>query len=349
MPCKLTTSGSLGLPVLQSGTRLSNDEAIRATEQGEPNVEQPETRKPWIRYRTELRHRITGELLYSKDSRVRKGEEDDFSGGTLVLELITRYDTNSSDFKSDKSSGQQQTSWMGQTSASAPTYSVKIYSQSIIDALQSVVEYYPSQDLSGTSIEVKWPYAVLVHHYDQLLEFKAKCQGKSPAEMCVREKDAPEHIDLLIQFLDENIMERVRAEQQRLKGGFGTFENLWVAYKPGRTVGDLTKQDIWQFYVVADVTGGIYDTPPTSWIMKGWTLAYDGKYIGRRHYQITIGRFNGEMNLTTNTCFVDDLENVSEGPVRQAATQGEMWYGLLQKQCKQHEGKSLEFPYNQVC
>lgn len=226
----LTTSSSLELPILQAGTHPANNEAIGLVEQELPEPKVHERRKPWIRYRTELRHRTTGELLYRNDSQVREGDEDDSFGGIPVLELVTRYDTNTSEFKTDGSSGQA--SWMGQASASAPAYSVKIYSQCIISALQAVVEYYPSQNLSGTSIEVKWPYAVLVHHYDQLLDFKARCQSASPSETCVREKDAPEHIDLLIHFLDENIMERVRAEQKRLKDSFQTFEDLWVAYKP---------------------------------------------------------------------------------------------------------------------
>lgn len=52
-------------------------------------------------------------------------------------------------------------------------------------------------------------------------------------------------------------------------------------------MGDLTAQDEWYVFVVSEVTGGIFDNPPTSWLVRGWRLAYDGKYIGRHAYSIT--------------------------------------------------------------
>lgn len=279
----LMAYNSLESPDLQASTQVPNDEAVGATIQEPPAVKDSERRRPWIRYRTELRHRFTGALLSSDNSNVREGGEDDSSGAIPILELITRYDTtiNASEFSMFRFDNPS--AWMGRTSASAPTYSLKIYSQSIINALKAVVQYYPGQDLSGTPIEVKWPYAVLVHHYDQLLEFKLKCQGGNPSEMCVRKRDAPEHIEFLLQFLDENIMERVRVEQERLSRGFHTFENMWVPYKPGRMVGEFSKNRGWRVFVVSEVVGGIFANPPTSWTIQGWHLDYNVlRYSGNK-------------------------------------------------------------------
>ena len=58
---------------------------------------------------------------------------------------------------------------------------LNLYSTSIINALRSVVKYYPSQDLSGNPVKIHYPYAVLVHHYDELSVFRDACAAKSPA------------------------------------------------------------------------------------------------------------------------------------------------------------------------
>ena len=75
-----------------------------------------------------------------------------------------------------------------------------------------MVQYYPSQDLFSNPLVVKWPYPILVHHYDELAAFRDSCAARDPTELCVREADAPEHIDLLLNFLDDNIMTAVRME-----------------------------------------------------------------------------------------------------------------------------------------
>lgn len=45
---------------------------------------------------------------------------------------------------------------------------IRIYSRSIINALQSVVNYYPGQDLVSMPVDIRWPYAILIHHWDEL-------------------------------------------------------------------------------------------------------------------------------------------------------------------------------------
>lgn len=240
-------------------------------------------------------------------------------------------------------------SWLGQGAASAPSYKLRILSAAIINALQSIVKYYPGQNLSGNVVEVAWPYAILVHHYDELKGFKAGCLSKNAVELCARERDVAEHIDRLIEFLDENIMDRVKAEQNRLNKGFYTFENLWIAYKPGRTVGDLNTLKEWKPYVGSGISGGSFVNPSITWTVQGWTLDFDGIHLGRREFLIDIPRFDGEMEFKTITHFVDDDADITTGPLTSNLVYGEMWFTLLQKQCRNHEGKSLEFPYNEVC
>ncbi|KAJ4410998.1 hypothetical protein N0V82_009102 [Gnomoniopsis sp. IMI 355080] len=336
---------SLTLPPSPSSSRIPDkrDADVNIS----THVDPPGRRTTWIRYRTELRDGLTGELLRRIDSDTKKGRMDDTYSEGPILELITRYDTRDSKDARDAILSQEG-SWLGQSSASAPSYNLRIRSMAIINALQSVVEYYPGQNLSGNTVEVPWPYAILVHHYDQLKDFKSKCQSKGVSELCVREKNAPEHIDHLIEFLDENIMERVIAEKSRLRRGFYTFEDIWVAYKPGRTVADLTDEDKWQPYVISEVTGGIFAKPTMPWRIRGWALTFDGRYVGRYERTMNISRRDGERDLTNDTRFVDDETDIDKGVLAENVAYGEMWYKLLEKQCRNHKGNSLEFPYNEI-
>ncbi|KAG6354620.1 hypothetical protein INS49_004638 [Diaporthe citri] len=271
---------------------------------------EPSKCRPRIRYRTELRHRVTGDLIHRSDSdkpqqRELRVENQD---NQPIFELITRYETGGSKLEQAREALQEPSE--GQLLDSAPSYSLRIYSSAILNALRSVVQYYPSQDLTGSTIEIKWPYPILVHHYDVLQKFRANCDAKDPDELCAREKDASAHIAHLLRFLDDNIMERVWAEEERVKKGFHTFDNLWINFKPGSTVLFRTLQSEWEAMVVSHVTGGIYQNPTAPWKVNGWQLEFDGKYLGRRVGEITPFPFDGEKSFKVDTIFVPDRDRI---------------------------------------
>lgn len=299
-----------------------------------------------IRYRTELRHRVTGDLIHRTDSDKPQQRELETQDNQPIFELITRYETGGSKLEQDREALKEPSA--GQNLDSAPSYSLRIYSPAILNALRSVVQYYPSQDLSGSNIEVKWPYAILVHHYDALQQFKANCVAKDPDELCAREKDAYAHITQLLNFLDENIMERVRAEEERVEEGFHTFENLWIIFKPGSTAVFRNLHSEWKAMVISHVIGGIYQTLATPWKVIGWHLEFDGKYLGRRSYEMNIYPFDGEISWKGDKIFIHDRDRIEDEEAEKLISFGRMYCDLLMKQCRQHTGKSVIHPYNEV-
>lgn len=302
--------------------------------------------RPWIRYRTELRHRVTGELVSRSDSTKPQQREPEKLDDQPIFELITRYETGHSEIVQTQEVLRKQLA--GKDVSSAPLYFLRIYSSAIINALRSVVQYYPSQDLSGSIVEIPWPYPVLVHHYDELRKFRAKCDDKYPNELCLREKDASAHLTHLLRFLDDNIMERVRAEQERMREGFHTFENEWIAYKPGDTVVIKNVNSKWKAFVVSCVTGGIYQNSTDPWIVSGWSLEFDGRFLGRRSHSMTLAPFDGVNSWKGIRFFVSDRENLEGRALEELISYGEMYFGLLSRQCKHHKGRSVYHPYNEV-
>lgn len=233
---------------------------------------------------------------------------------------------------------------------SAIRHSIRIYSTAIITALRRVVEYYPGQDLSGDFLELHWPYAILVHHYDKLAEFKSQRQQKEVQMLCVRERDAVEHLEVLLRFLDDDIMKTVREEQLLNQQGLYTFENHWLAYKPGSTVLVKHMNDDHPIgYVVKSVSGGTFVSPPVNWEIHGWKLRYDGAFIGREGWTTRVERFDGAIDVSGLVIFIDEWDDDTDNPrVRELIEWGRSYWSHLRNKCSYHQGKSTVFPHNQV-
>lgn len=308
---------------------------------------------PWVRYRLEHRDATTNDVLFEKESRNDdQAVEGHGSIDEPVFEVVTRY-------KSRKGVGKMD------DTADPPVVGVSykkhlnLYSPAIINALQLVVEYYPSQNLTGNPITVDYPYAVLAHHYDELKAFGEACEAKAPGDLCAREVHACAHLTVLLKFLDDNIMDDVRLEQKRNKEGGVTWELLWVSYKPGATiVGRLQGHEGSEARVVHSVEGGIFSDPPEPWCVRTWVLGFRRTRVGRVARHFVINKFDGESrDLSGNEKVVYpstrhflEASNNETLPqhVRDKAEYGKLWWQLRRKQCKNYRGRSQTYPHNEV-
>lgn len=303
-----------------------------------------------IRFKVEYRHPETNQVI-SSQTTTRLGEENgdlDQYQHDPVFEVVTTYEARIT----KGATKETYDSLPPRKSFKAPKYRLRIYSLALRNALRTVVKYYPSQDLSGDVIEVHWPYPVLAHHYSELDEYKNACASKEKEDLCVRDIDAFDHITLLLDFLDENIMKEVRIEQERNARGFYTWEYMWVPQQPGVffTVQQNEDRD-YRTYVIKSVCGGTFTDPRTEWKIKYWTLAFDGKYVSRVQSGSIDDPFDGESSLDDilreNQIQEDTIGGLSE-TVRERYDYGKRYWNLLQKQCRFYKGKTESFPFNEV-
>ncbi|KAK7413763.1 hypothetical protein QQX98_007330 [Neonectria punicea] len=317
----------------------------------ESNASQKAKKKAWVRYRVEHRHRTTDELIRQVDTKEFQTEhEAPEELEEPVFELVTTIRTRIAE--TERSRGDQ----VAAPAMTPPTYRINIYSLALINAIQSVVQYYPSQDLTGDIIAVKWPYPVLAHHYEELREFGIGCaKEEERRELCIKKRNAKEHIDLLLKFLDDHVMVDVRAEQERNKNGFVTFAHLWVSYKPGNTIIPRVREHTdMEARVIHSVKGGTFVDPPSELQVLLWSLAYDGQWLGRVYHNITIDKYDGEMPIDKLFLAVDedDLEGCAnkeaDGIIQKQLVYGQKYRFLLRKQCQHYKGKSGEFPFNEA-
>lgn len=301
-----------------------------------------EPRRPWIRYRVEHRQHRTDELVYHRDTQGPDPDGDDnydkLNGAAFML--VTTYRTGAS---LPPMSSQGFSSSAVPVVTSPPLYSIHLFSPAIVHALRSVVQYYPSQDLTG-DIVIKWPYAILVHHYDELAQFRDNVSQKDARDLCEREKRAYEDLGLLLQYLDESIMPEVLQEKERNAKGYHTFEYMWVQLKPGTTILATYRENL-EFHpqVIHSMSGGVFQSPPTDWITWSWNMRYNGEYLGRYWDSSACEKFDGERQR--DTTIVGDLDSTNDLPqiVSNQLRYGEAYWRLLQRQCRHYKGKTREF------
>lgn len=311
------------------------------------NHEQSVGGSAWVRYRREWCDHITGKVIRYDHSTtpltdIEGLEENEEDTESPIFDVVTKATVINTD--GNGASNQ------AEATGSGPKRCIRIYSVAIINALQRVVEYYPDQNLNSHVLEINWPYPILVHHYDELQKFKEDLQDKHPTELCMREHNAVEHISLLLRFLDDNVMESVREEEELIRNGSATFENYWLLYRPGATfLAKLRNADFWEAYVVHSVTGGNFVSPPTDWTIECWQLDYDGMYIGRRRTTIEFARWDGVVPYTGYMRIIHDWDDETEDEViQQLAEWGKAYWSFIKNTCRYHKGKAMTFPHNEV-
>jgi hypothetical protein len=299
---------------------------------------------PWILNRYELRDTLDY-LISSRDNDliapVQKTQDSEhtkpaFAFIRVIKKNVSRYSVDTDMALAEafaKSRGSQR---------------LELYSVALINALRSVVDYYPGQALEGETITIDWPFAILVHHYDELKAFRDRCAAKAPSERCELEINAEEHLDLLLGFLDEQIMPTAREEQTLSQKGADTFEGLWVTMRPGSAF-MFWREDEGpaRLYpaVVRSLSGGIFTNPPGSWLISYWTLAFDGEVFGRTSNVISLRQGVKPMKIIDERT----LTTINDEDIKAQLSVGKKFWQLVkERSCNAHAGKSTRFPNIQV-
>ncbi|KAF5522806.1 ATPase family AAA domain-containing protein 3-B [Colletotrichum aenigma] len=342
---------TFGIPIIDEDDELDSEAHTGHVQDGPQSLEatgQERLMKPKIGYRVEYRNRFTNDLLAERvQERGSKSIINQRDGP--IFEVITSYKVVAQAMDSNKD--------LALNSQPLPNYALRIHSIALINAIQSVVRYYPGQDLSGEYVTIPKPYPVLVHHYDELQNFRKDCLSKKEDELCIRQKDAAEHLRILLEYLDVEVMEDVREEQERNKRGYATFDWRWVAHKPGTTV--LEKEEArdpdWSAYVIHSMEGGVLENPPTVWQINGWRLDYGGQRIQRVWANTTPWpKFDGEKTDAENgeaTKFIDPTADdtfLEDESARELIENGKNLIKMLEPKCYQHRGKTADFPHIEV-
>jgi hypothetical protein len=225
---------------------------------------------------------------------------------------------------------------------------LRIHSRSIVNALQSVVNYYPYRAVVGDPVEIYEPFAILVHHWDELKSFREQFNPAKVTEDTAKcdLNDTYEDLGLLLDFLEGDMGGKVRTEQARWAQSIpkASFEMLWLLLKPGTDVyfdnGDGTRSAAVVSYV--SIVG---DTEQQrKYCVKFWQMHGVGFNVQPYEYQRTYLRFHGEKPISDLYIFPTQYLSNNKELNQSLTEQGHLYCSLLQKRCMYFDGQGETIP-----
>ncbi|GKT41751.1 ATPase family AAA domain-containing protein 3B [Colletotrichum spaethianum] len=206
-----------------------------------------------------------------------------------------------------------------------------IHSEYLINALRAVVAYYPNVNLLGDKVTIEAPYRVIVHHREALKRYRYHQPGNHSSEYS---RMTVEHIDVLLEFIEQTVGDSIRKEQERHQRSVpvATFENYWVALKPGEVI--YVKHDgLWEPRVISKLLQDVStDGRSRHMNVVSWYLEFGHNRIIRTMDQINVPSWTGEqvirsLNVIPAHLFPDDPETMLKKQIKL----GKLYWDLLQR------------------
>lgn len=188
---------------------------------------QPESRKrdePFFSYKNIYKHATDDEVLYqckvSDLAEPVSGDPENDTYQVPVAEIEAEY-------RSAKTYRRFQILTHAPPVLPNPRLTIVLRSPAVIEAVKSVITYYPSLSATDMEIRIEEPFRPLVHHFEELEAYR---------DNLAPENELRKEVTLLLGFLEERIMSEVNLEKERHTQGRCTWNMLWLLFKPGEEV-----------------------------------------------------------------------------------------------------------------
>ncbi|KAI9664612.1 MAG: hypothetical protein M1821_006058 [Bathelium mastoideum] len=347
-----STEGGPDDPVASLKGTTGNDRDSNESSENPVGLIQPVARK--VEYYNESGLFIVDEAL-GKDLTVDAYLRGRDKARGSVLEFVTTLITNDAVYSSTNGVvSSTQTTHKLPSIRSIGESRLRINSVAILDALRSVVHYYPGLDLRGSSTELPHPYSLLFWHQKQLEDYRqAFSPDRGDVESCHRGENTYEHLGLLLECLENELGESVREERARHKRDVpvATFEMLWLLFQPGTDVYcDRYKDGVTDSYVVSGMTVDKKGDHALKYTIHMWNLRFDSYQIGPNIVGMTIDPFDGEKEIGKLEVFpaeyaTTEINGASAASMRQELEdRGRMYYHLTVPRCMFFDGLTTSFP-----
>jgi hypothetical protein len=232
---------------------------------------------------------------------------------------------------------------------------IEILSPAVLEALRSVIEYYPGESLVTRSIKVYWPYPMITHHDEALEQYQKKFENPSCTKSHCSGQYAYKHISLIREFVHKSTGIAVAEERKRHERGFASFEMLWLLYRPGDDVlwDELTygEHEPW---VIRSVDWVVKDGTIRSYRITLWNMNADSVYLGPSNSTHFISPFSGEREISSLRLFPfkflkkDKNGRSAEQVKSNLIERGKVFFELRKKGCWDFRGHTTFFPRHPV-
>ncbi|KAH8894173.1 P-loop containing nucleoside triphosphate hydrolase protein [Thozetella sp. PMI_491] len=232
---------------------------------------------------------------------------------------------------------------------------IKILSPAVMEALRAVVDFFPSEDLSGDTITLHEPYQLIVHFDEELTRFRERLESDTSdvPELCKLPRAAKE-VEIVQTFVREKMRAKISAERERNARGFATYDMLWLLYKPGIDVYfDKTNCGEHEPFVVHNLTFNVENGAIPSYDITYWNMNANSTYVGPSTIYKTIEPFAGEKAITDLRAYpceyLKHAQGYEEGSMSQIKQhfieRGRKWFNMRRKESYySFDGVTTTFP-----
>jgi hypothetical protein len=305
-----------------------------------------------IRWKVEYRVEEEDTLLYSEDITDATGykRRPENTKGQPMFEVIeVNYTSETKDTQKDEKLKAKK------PSVSCKGYQfIRIHSPALINALQCVVTYYPYESIIGNTVDIREPYAMIVHYKEELealREWFGSNHTDDSASDCIVQ-DTYEHLGYLLDFVETKMGSKVREELERWKRPVpvATFDMLWMLLKPGI---DVYVDEDWlgsrEPWVMSYVGFEVKNESWSQYNVGYWHLiGVNDLFIKPSETVRVISRFHGEKPIDELEIF--PCEYLKEHATRKAMLieRGQLYFSLQRQQCMYFDGECRTTPRRKV-
>ncbi|KAF4546170.1 ATPAse [Lasiodiplodia theobromae] len=343
-----------GTPAVEGPKQTKVNETVvsdaTASEKLKYDQDQANESSDAIVYKEEYLQSNDGHVVHVEDVDPKTGGRNGLRKESRVLEVVDVYFTPSAEKPKD---GLLPVSVKGQSY-------IRVVSPTVISALRHVVNYYPSQDLSGETVTIYEPYSVVVHHEEELKEYRDWFAPDNPATATASDSCSNRltynHVGVLLDYVNSKIGAAVRAERERNARGYTSPDMEWLAFKPGTDVYyDHDADGKWSPYVIKKFRPRMQNGHVIDYSVHLWNLDIDSdrpELLGLNTISTSLSYTGPDVELFGRTIFPcsafpdgktilgrerDELRKFFED-------RGRMFVQLLKRGCYQFEGTSITQP-----
>lgn len=311
--------------------------------------------------------------------RITRTQDIPAKSKTSVFEITTMYATPEPDLylipeMKGRSKG---TAKPTEVLADIGTY-LTIRSQSVLDILRDIVQYYPSISFQTNELALQEPFCILLHYHQELTERRDQLK-QAASEMVSPDKDpfskVHKHLACLTDLVRQRYADAMSREMTRHRDtrAMCTYDWAWLLFRPGNIV-YAWDHDTLRAYIVEkhdrqvgqetegkigpktlSVADDVERMPrPASLTINVWALDFDGERLGRRRDTYSIPAFDGEKPILSLPIFPKEYLKNDKRVHQSMSTEefliqrGKLFFEMTKRSYMEYHGENFTFPRRTV-
>lgn len=235
-----------------------------------------------------------------------------------------------------------------------------VKSRAVINALRTVIGYYPGESFSGDSIRIQEPFPMIVHYRQELEQYRDQFRPEIPKpDGCEAFPDTFEDLGFVLDFVQEKVGKAIQDERERhlREDPLLTFDMLWMLFKPGSDVYcDVSEDGEYNAFVVKDLSWMVLGGSAKTYTINLWNIDCNSTYVGASTpHEVSIPPFGGEKRISRLQVFPCEYLNAKDHKQNHEErrtyleNRGSMFFDLLRKkQYVKFDGLSMTWPRRKV-